>query len=74
MAFISGYKEIYKCKFCLEEIETDFLTNKFHHNSNGLIWVNDYPLPCKYNGKSVQKKYIIKISQPIIEMFGLNTY
>ena len=74
MAFISGYKEIYKCKFCGEEIEMNFLTNTFNHNSDGVIWANNYPMPCKYNGKTVQKEIIVKTKQPIIESFGMSGY
>ena len=74
MAFISGYKEIYKCKFCGEEVESSLLKNEYYHNNNGFVWVNNYPLPCEYNGKIVSEEVITKIKQPIIESFGMSGY
>ena len=66
MAFISGYKTIYLCPLCKEELKWPLMSNGYEHSDHGIVFVNGYPQSCENNGKVLSVDEIDKINSPII--------
>ena len=71
MAFISGYDTHHECPICnvvLNQYWTGIpLHILYKHSMDEMVLVNDYPIPCKNNGRTLKECDVVKVSSPNIE-------